>query len=86
MGSFNNLYSPLLLPGASNAINAGAKNVLFYNNEPGTYELPVQNPALVGLRMVSAQSGENWVKLAASGANITLHMTSRKYAKPIFIN
>ncbi|KAF4248816.1 hypothetical protein CNMCM8980_004936 [Aspergillus fumigatiaffinis] len=70
----------------ANAVKAGAKNILFYNNEPGTYELPVQNPALVGLGMVSAQTGENWVKLAASGANITLHMTSAKYAKTIFIN
>ncbi|PKX95126.1 subtilisin-like protein [Aspergillus novofumigatus IBT 16806] len=60
----------------ANAVKAGAKNILFYNNEPGTYELPVQNSALVGLGMVSAQTGENWVKLAASGANITLHMTS----------
>ncbi|GFF57977.1 minor extracellular protease vpr [Aspergillus udagawae] len=70
----------------ANAVKAGAKNILFYNNEPGTYELPVQNPALVGLGMVSAQTGANWVKLAASGANITLHMTSAKYANTIFIN
>ncbi|CAG8908989.1 unnamed protein product [Penicillium egyptiacum] len=70
----------------ANAVKAGAKNILFYNNEPETYELPVQDPALTGLGMVSAQTGENWVKLAASGANITLHMISEKYAKTIFIN
>ncbi|KAI9932565.1 hypothetical protein MW887_008810 [Aspergillus wentii] len=70
----------------ANAVKAGAKNILFYNNEPETYELPVQDPALTGLGMVSAQTGENWVKLAASGANVTLHMISEKYAKTIFIN
>lgn len=70
----------------ANAVKAGAKNILFYLNEPGTYELPVSNPALTGLGMVSAQTGEKWVKLAASGANITLNMISEKYAKTIFIN
>lgn len=70
----------------ANAVKAGAKNILFYLNEPGTYELPVQNAALTGLGMVSAQTGEKWVKLAASGANVTLHMTTEKYAKTIFIN
>jgi hypothetical protein len=70
----------------ANAVKAGAKNILFYNNEPGTYELPVSNPALTGLGMVSAQTGEKWAKLAASGANVTLHMISEKYAKTIFIN
>ncbi len=70
----------------ANAVKAGAKNVLFYLNEPGTYELPVSNPGLTGLGMVSAQTGEKWVKLAASGANVTLNMVSEKYAKTIFIN
>ncbi|GFF57338.1 hypothetical protein IFM51744_09172 [Aspergillus udagawae] len=70
----------------ANAVKAGAKNILFYNNEPGTYELPVQNPALTGLGMVTPQTGENWVKLAASGAKVTLHMISKKYAETIFIN
>lgn len=70
----------------ANAVKAGAKNILFYLNEPGTYELPVSNPGLTGLGMVSAQTGEKWVKLAASGANITLNMISKKYAKTIFIN
>lgn len=70
----------------ANAVKAGAKNILFYLNEPGTYELPVSNPGLTGLGMVSAQTGEKWVKLAASGANITLNMVSEKYAKTIFIN
>ncbi|KAJ5152667.1 uncharacterized protein N7482_009145 [Penicillium canariense] len=70
----------------ANAVKAGAKNILFYNNVPGTYELPVQDPGLVGLGMVSAQTGANWVKLVASGANVTLHMTSKKNSKTIFIN
>jgi hypothetical protein len=70
----------------TNAVNAGAKNILFYLNEPGTYELPVSNPALTGLGMISAQTGEKFVKLAASGANVTLHMISKTYAKTIFIN
>lgn len=70
----------------ANAVKAGAKNILFYNNEPGTYGFSTQNPALTGLGMVSAQTGEKWVKLAASGANITLNMISEKYAKTIFIN
>lgn len=70
----------------ANAIKAGAKNILFYNNVPGTYELPVQDPALTGLGMVSAQTGEELVKLAASGAHINLNMTSDKFAKTIFIN
>ena len=70
----------------ANAVKAGAKNILFYLNEPGTYELPVSNPGLTGLGMVSTQTGEKWVKLAASGANITLNMISKKYAKTIFIN
>lgn len=70
----------------ANAVKAGAKNILFYNNAPGTYELPVQNPNLVGLGMVSPQTGANWVKLASAGANITLHMTSKKHSKTIFIN
>jgi hypothetical protein len=70
----------------ANAVKAGAKNILFYNNVPGTYELPVQDPALVGLGMVSAQTGVNWVKLVASGANVTLHMTSAKNSKTFFTN
>ncbi|KAJ5113368.1 hypothetical protein N7456_001902 [Penicillium angulare] len=70
----------------ANAVNAGAKRILFYNNEPGVYAFSLLNPNLTGVAMVSAQTGENWVKLAASGANVTLHMTSEKYAKTIFIN
>jgi hypothetical protein len=70
----------------ANAVKAGAKNILFYNNVPGTYELPVQDPGLVGLGMVSSQTGANWVKLVASGANVTLHMTSEKNSKPFFTN
>lgn len=70
----------------ANAVKAGAKNILFYNRAPGTYELPVQDEGLTGLGMVSAQTGEKWVQLVASGANITLNMTSDKYAKTIFFN
>ncbi|KAJ6022554.1 hypothetical protein N7499_007869 [Penicillium canescens] len=70
----------------ANAVKAGAKNILFYNNAPGTYELPVQDPGLVGLGMVSSQTGANWVKLVASGANVTLHMTSEKNSKTFFTN
>ena len=70
----------------ANAVKAGAKNILFYNNVPGTYELPVQDAALVGLGMVSAQTGANWVKLVASGAKVTLHMTSAKNSKTFFTN
>jgi hypothetical protein len=65
---------------------AGVKNILFYNNEPSTWELSGQNIGLEGIGMVSAQTGERWVNLAASGANITLQMISKKYAKAIFIN
>ncbi|OQD85642.1 hypothetical protein PENANT_c009G10418 [Penicillium antarcticum] len=70
----------------ANAVKVGAKNILFYYNVPGTYELPVQDPGLVGLGMVSPQTGANWVKLAAPGANITLHMTSQKNSKTFFAN
>ncbi|KAJ5771265.1 uncharacterized protein N7511_003316 [Penicillium nucicola] len=70
----------------ANALKAGAKNILIYNNVAGTYELPVQDPDLVGLGMVSAQTGANWVKLAASGVNITLHMTNQKQSKTFFAN
>ncbi|KAJ5479059.1 hypothetical protein N7530_004568 [Penicillium desertorum] len=70
----------------TNAIKAGAKNILFYNNEAGTYELPVQDPGLTGLGMVSAQTGAKWVNLVQSGARVNLHMTSDKFSKTIFIN
>ncbi|KAJ5600180.1 hypothetical protein N7450_001247 [Penicillium hetheringtonii] len=73
-------------PQQANAVKAGAKNILFYYNEPGTYAFSVVNDSLTGLGMVSAQTGEKWVQLAASGVNITLHMTSEKYGKTIFIN
>lgn len=68
------------------AAEAGAKNVLIYLNEPGTYELPVQEPTLTGVGMVSAQTGEKWVELAASGSEIKLNMISKQFAKTIFIN
>ncbi|OQE13684.1 hypothetical protein PENFLA_c044G06886 [Penicillium flavigenum] len=70
----------------ANAVKAGAKNILFYNNEAGTYELPVQDPGLTGLGMVSAQTGAKWVNLVQSGAHVNLHMTSDKFSKTIFIN
>lgn len=70
----------------ANAVKAGAKNVLIYLNEPGTYELSVQDPALTGVGMVSAQTGEKWVELAAAGSEIKLNMISEKFAKTIFIN
>ncbi|KAK9856740.1 hypothetical protein MYU51_000631 [Penicillium brevicompactum] len=68
------------------AAEAGAKNVLIYLNEPGTYELSVQEPTLTGVGMVSAQTGEKWVELAASGSEIKLNMISKQFAKTIFIN
>ncbi|CAG8118329.1 unnamed protein product [Penicillium olsonii] len=70
----------------ANAVKAGAKNVLIYLNEPGTYELSVQDANLTGVGMVSAQTGEKLVNLAASGAEIKLNMISEKFAKTIFIN
>ncbi|CAG8093582.1 unnamed protein product [Penicillium salamii] len=70
----------------ANAAKAGAKNVLMYLNEPGTFELPTVEPTLTGVGMVSAQTGEKWIKLAAAGVEINLNMISQKFAKTIFIN
>jgi hypothetical protein len=70
----------------ANAIQAGAKNILIYNNEPGTYEFSGVNDTLGGFGMLSAKTGEKFVNLVASGADITLNMTSAEFAKTIFIN
>ncbi|CAI7601213.1 unnamed protein product [Penicillium pancosmium] len=70
----------------ANAVQAGAKNILIYLNEPGTYEFSAVNDSLSGYGMLSAQTGEKFVNLVASGADVTLNMTSAEFAKTIFIN
>ncbi|KAJ5085100.1 hypothetical protein N7532_009871 [Penicillium argentinense] len=71
---------------ADNAIKAGAKNILFYNNRPGTDDFSFTVPEIVGMGMVPTNTGVEWVNLAAKNTSIYLHMTSKKYASSIFFN
>ncbi|KAL4867991.1 hypothetical protein BDV12DRAFT_108997 [Aspergillus spectabilis] len=71
---------------AKNAANAGAKNILFYNNGPGTDEFEFPIGDLVGIGMVPTSVGEEWVKLAASNTGITLHMVNKKDSKTLFVS
>jgi subtilisin family serine protease len=71
---------------AANAANAGAKNILFYNDIPGVDQFSFTNDKLVGIGMVPASTGENWVKLAAKNTIITLRMTSKAHSSSLFIS
>jgi hypothetical protein len=70
---------------AANAANAGAKNILFYNNRPGVDQFSFTNDKLVGIGMVPTSTGEEWVKLAAKNTTITLRMTKKEQSSIIFI-
>ncbi|KAJ5740275.1 hypothetical protein N7493_000147 [Penicillium malachiteum] len=71
---------------AINAANAGAKNILFYNNAPGVDAFSFADHGLVGIGMVPTSTGEDWVKLAARNVSVYLHMISKSSASTIFIN
>jgi hypothetical protein len=62
---------------AENAVARGAKYVLIYNNVAGT--TTVDGTTVKGLRgiaMVTAQTGEDWIKKLAAGTNVTVAMTN----------
>ncbi|KAJ5697879.1 hypothetical protein N7488_011563 [Penicillium malachiteum] len=59
---------------AINAANAGAKNILFYNNAPGVDAFSFSDHGLVGIGMAPTSTGEDWVKLAARNVSVHLHM------------
>lgn len=70
---------------ADNAVKAGAKNILFYNNAPGTDAFDFTNSDIVGMGMVPTTTGEDWLKLAAKNASIHLHMVAKSSAPTVFI-
>ncbi|GES66427.1 subtilisin-like protein [Aspergillus terreus] len=70
---------------AKNAADAGATNILFYNNGPGTDDFSFPGGDLVGIGMVPTSAGEEWVKLVASNVSVSLHMVSKKHAPKIYI-
>lgn len=70
---------------ATNAAKAGAKNILFYNTEPGVAGFTIEKNGLSGIGMVPKNTGEKWVKLAAQKASIYLKMTSKKSAGTLFL-
>ncbi|KAJ5100413.1 hypothetical protein N7456_006465 [Penicillium angulare] len=67
-----------------NAVKAGAKNILFYNNGPGTYDVDITYSNIGGMGMVPATTGEEWVKLAAKDIPINLHMVAKASASTFF--
>ncbi|KAJ5554369.1 hypothetical protein N7513_004328 [Penicillium frequentans] len=71
---------------ALNAVNAGAKNILFYNNAPGTDQFSFTKHGLTGIGMVPTGTGEEWVELLAKNTTVVLRMVSKKYASTIFVN
>ncbi|KAJ5663887.1 hypothetical protein N7507_004618 [Penicillium longicatenatum] len=71
---------------ALNAVNAGAKNILFYNNAPGTDQFSFTKHGLTGIGMVPTGTGDERVRLAAKNTTIVLRMISKKYASTIFVN
>lgn len=71
---------------ALNAVNAGAKNILFYNNAPGTDQFSFTKHGLTGIGMVPTGTGEEWAQLLAKNTTVVLRMVSKKYASTIFVN
>jgi len=62
---------------AENAVAKGAKYVLVYNNAAGTTNIDattVKN--LRAIAMVTAETGERWIRALANGTNITVAMTN----------
>ncbi|KAF9890762.1 hypothetical protein FE257_005631 [Aspergillus nanangensis] len=70
---------------AKNVADAGGKNVLFYNNGPGVDEFSFPPGELVGIGMVPASTGEEWVKLLARNTPITLHMVDKESAPTKYV-
>lgn len=71
---------------AVNAVNAGAKNILFYNNAPDTDQFSFTKHGLTGVGMVPTGTGEEWVELLAKNTTVVLRMVSKKNASTHFVN
>jgi len=57
---------------ANNAVAAGAKYVMFYNNAPGTIQASVEGSTVTAAGMVDPQTGAIFVNALSSGETITL--------------
>ncbi|GAP91080.2 putative minor extracellular protease vpr protein [Rosellinia necatrix] len=67
---------------ATNAANAGAKYVLFYNNVPTGASGPAVNEvtAIKAVGMTPSAQGEAWVKALAAGSKVVLDMADPETA------
>ncbi len=66
---------------ATNAAARGAKYIIFYNSEPGTYYAPVAEAGLLASAVVVPETGEKWVSLLEARSEIVLSMTGPEASK-----
>ncbi|KAG6010944.1 hypothetical protein E4U21_002614 [Claviceps maximensis] len=67
-----------------NLVVKGAQYIIFYNDEPGTITVTLDNPAVVkSTAMVSPEIGSDWVKLLKAGRKLTINVQSILTAKPV---
>lgn len=61
-----------------NAVAAGAKYIMFYNNVVGAPAVTAELPGVLATGMVQATTGEAWVKALEAGSTIELNMADPK--------
>lgn len=61
-----------------NAVAAGAKYVMFYNNVVGAPAVTAAVPGVLAIGMAEATTGEAWAKALEAGSTVELHMADPK--------
>lgn len=63
---------------AQNAVAAGAKYIMFYNNVVGAPAVTAEVSGVLAIGMVEATTGEAWVKALEAGSTVELQMADPK--------
>ncbi|KAK1709907.1 subtilase [Colletotrichum lupini] len=71
---------------AQNAVNAGAKYVMLYNNAAGAGSVSAAVDGLEAIGMTTPAQAAVWLTALAAGSEVVLHMTDPKEAEQILLN